>query len=126
MATFEFANEWRPTNSIDIPELGNFFLEAINEEETYYYYLSVRSSLGTSTIVWYGPVVPDVERLPAGYQIEFERFPFGDKKMIAWITKWLNDKVKKITGAYLIDQNKFKENYRDVMKYVTEYNDEVY
>ena len=104
MPIFDFANEWKPTNSIDIPDIGNFFLETIDEENMFYYYLMVKTCLGTSSILSYGPIVPDVELLPDKYSICFERIQFNDKKVMSWITKWLNDKNKKITAAYIVDE----------------------
>lgn len=126
MATIEFANEWKATNSIDIDELGNFFLEAINEDESYYYYLMVKSTLGTSSIIWYGPVVPDVQLLPAGYSVHLERMQFNDKKMQMWLNKWLNDRAKNITAAFTTTQDVFKQNFRDLLSYMDSYSNEVY
>lgn len=126
MATFDFANELRPTNSIEIPEIGNFCLEAINEDDGLYYYLLVKTSLGTSSIMHYGPVVPDVNLIPSGYSTNFERQKFNDKKINLWISKWLNDKNKKITAAYIIDETKIFDNFRDLSSYMKNYSDEVY
>ena len=74
----------------------------------------------------YGPVVPDVQLLPDKYQVSFERLSFNDKKIAGLISKWLNDKSKGITAAYIIDQNKFFDNYRDLKEYMNSYSDEVY
>ena len=126
MPVFYFANEWQPTNSIDIPDIGNFFLETIDEDNMFYYYLMVKTCLGTSSILSYGPIVPDVELLPDKYSICFERIQFNDKKVMTWITKWLNDRNKNITAAYIIDEDKFFNNYRDLKHYMKSYSDEVY
>lgn len=126
MPEFEFANEWKPTNSIDIDNIGNFCLEAIDEEDGFYYYLMVKTTLGTSTIISYGPVVPDVELLPDNYNINFQRLQFNDKKMNIWISKWLNDRMKKITGAYIIEEKIFKDNFKDILGYIENYSNEVY
>ena len=126
MATFDFANEWTPTNSVEIPDMGNFYLEAIDEENTEYYYLMVKTTLGTASIMWYGPLVPDVTLLPSGYEAKFERMPFNQEKIKGWISKWLNDRTKKITAAYIIDDQKFYQNFRDLQEYMLSYSDEVY
>lgn len=126
MATFDFANAWTPTNSIEIPEIGNFFLEGVDEENGLYYYLMVKTTLGTTSIMSYGPIVPDVALLPTTYQARFERIAFTEKKIKLWINKWLNDKEKNITAAYIIDQDKFVYNFRDLEGYMLNYSDEVY
>lgn len=126
MQTFDFANEWKATNSIDIDDIGNFSLEAINENDGFYYYLMVKTTLGTASIVSYGPIIPDVKLLPSGYNVNFERLNFNDKKMMMWINKWLNDRNKKITAAYIISDDDFKSNYVDIKEYIDNYSDEVF
>lgn len=126
MASFEFANSWVPTNSIDIPEIGNFCLEGIDEDQGLHYFLHVRTTMGTASIVWYGPIVPDIELLPSGYQAKFERLKFKDKEMFNWINKWLNDRIKKISSARLIEESTFQENFRDLSSYIDAYSNEVY
>ena len=123
---FDFANELKATNFIDIDNIGNFALEAVNEDDGFYYYLLVKTSLGTATIAYYGPIIPDLDKLPDHYSVNFERLLFNDKKMFMWINKWLNDKVKHITAAYIIDEDQFKANYKDVKEYIENYGDEVY
>lgn len=123
---FDFANELKATNFIDIDNIGNFALEAINEDDGFYYYLLVKTSLGTATVTHYGPIVPDINRLPDNYSVNFERLKFNDKKMMMWINKWLNDKNRHITAAYIIEENQFKENYKDIKEYIENYGDEVY
>lgn len=126
MTTFDFANTWTATNSIDIPEIGNFYLEAIDEKNGLYYYLMIKTSLGTASVMWFGPVVPDVELLPSGYTAKFERMPFNDKKVKNWINKWLNEREKQITAAYVIDEDKFMSSFRNLDVYMKSYCDEVY
>ena len=41
---FDFANELKATNFIDIDNIGNFALEAVNEDDGFYYYLLVKTS----------------------------------------------------------------------------------
>lgn len=126
MATIEFANEFVPQNLIDIPELGNFALEGINEKDGLYYYLLVKTSMGTSSIFSFGPIVPDVELLPENYSFTYQRIPFKDTKMKMIITKWLNDFKRKITTANVISEAEFIDNIKDIKLYINTYGNEVY
>lgn len=126
MTTIEFANEFVPQNLIDIAELGNFALEGINEKDGLYYYLLVKTSLGTSSIFSFGPVVPDVELLPENYSFTYQRTPFKDTKMKMIVTKWLNDFKRKISVANIISEDEFVNNIRDIKLYINMYGDEVY
>ena len=81
MATIEFNNEYLPQSLIEIPDIGNFALEAYNEKQGYFFYLMIKTMLGTATIVSYGPVVPQVTLLPESYSVNFSRVPFKDRKI---------------------------------------------
>jgi hypothetical protein len=126
MAVFEFDNEFVPQNSIEIEETGNFALEAINEEEGFYFYLLIKTSLGTTTAVSYGPVVPDFTRIADGYKAELVRFSYKEEKLNKFISKWLNDREKHITAAKIINQEDAMNEFRDLKSYIENYSDEVY
>lgn len=125
MPTFEFNQQLLPQSLVDIQELGQFALEGINEEG-YFYYLVVRTSLGTVTLADCGPVVPDITLLPSGYQTSLERMPYKEDKVSRAINMWLNDRSKKLTEAKVIDIEEAIAQFRDLGEYLTNYSDEVY
>ena len=126
MLNIEFNNQYVPQNFIEIESVGNVCLEAINEDDGLYYYLLIKTSLGTTSIFEYGPVIPDIDKLFDNYNISFIRQPFNEKKLNLFLKKWLNDKNKEITAAYVIDENKFLDNYKDICYVINEYGKEVY
>jgi hypothetical protein len=126
MPIIEFANEYMPTNAIDLEDLGNFYLQAVDEDKGLYYYIMCRTSLGTSTIMQYGPVVPDIELLPSSYQCKLERIKYDINKMIKYINNWINDFKKHITSACIIDKETFENNFKNLIDYMNSYSDEVY
>lgn len=126
MTSIEFDNEFVPQNIIDIPELGNFALEGINEKDGLYYYLLVKTSLGTSSIFTFGPIIPDVDLLPENYSFNYQRIPFKDTKMKMFVSKWLNDFKRKISIANIISEEDFISNIKDLKLYINTYSDEVY
>ena len=126
MLNIEFNNQYVPQNFIEIESVGNVCLEAINEDDGLYYYLLIKTSLGTTSIFEYGPVIPDIDKLFDNYNISFIRQPFNEKKLNLFLKKWLNDKNKGITAAYVIDENKFLDNYKDICYVINEYGKEVY
>lgn len=126
MPNIKFDNQYVPQNEIDVESVGNVCIEAINENDGLFYYLLIKTSLGTSSIFEYGPVVPDIDKLYDIYNISFTRQPYNDKKLLLFISKWLNDRMKKITCASVIDENKFLDNYKDMCYIIKEYGTEVY
>lgn len=126
MLNIEFNNQYVPQNFIEIESVGNVCLEAINEDDGLYYYLLIKTSLGTTSIFEYGPVIPDIDKLFDTYNISFIRQPFNEKKLNLFLKKWLNDRNKGITAAYVIEEKKFLDNYKDICYVINEYGKEVY
>ena len=126
MPTIEFDNQYVPQNFIEIESVGNVCIEAINESDGLYYYLLIKTSMGTTSIFEYGPVIPDIDKLFDTYIVSFNRMSYNEKKLNLFLKKWLNDKMKKITAAYVIEENKFLDNYKDIAYTINNYSKEVY
>ena len=126
MLTIEFDNQYTPQNFIEIESVGNVCIEAINEDDGLYYYLLIKTSMGTTSIFEYGPIVPDIDKLFDSYVVSFNRMSYNEKKLNMFLNKWLNDKTKKITAAYVIDESKFLDNYKDITYTIKNYSKEVY
>ena len=72
------------------------------------------------------PIIPDIDKLFDTYIISFNRLSYNEKKLNMFLNKWLNDRTKKITAAYVIDENKFLDNYKDIYYTIKNYSKEVY
>ena len=126
MLTIEFDNQYTPQNFIEIESVGNVCIEAINEDDGLYYYLLIKTSLGTTSIFEYGPVIPDIDKLFDSYVVSFDRMSYNEKKLSLFLRKWLNDRKRNITAAYVIDESKFLDNYKDIAYTIKNYSMEVY
>lgn len=124
--TIEFNGEFLAQSLVDIPDVGDFALEAYNEKEGYFFYLMIKTSLGISSVVSYGPVVPQVALLPKNYSVNYFRVEYKEKKIISAISKWINDRDKGITEAKLIDEKTFFEEFRDIKSYLECYGEDIY
>lgn len=125
MATFEFNQQLTPQSLIDIDEIGEFAIEATNDEGLFWY-LIVRTSLGTTTVASCGPVVPDVPLLPSGYSSSLFRMEYKEPKIEKTITMWLNDRNKLLTSARLIDIDEAIDQFVDLRSYLHNYSEEIY
>lgn len=126
MLKFEFDNQYVPQNFIEIENIGNVCIEAINETDGLFYYLLIKTSLGTTSIFEYGPVIPDIDKLFDNYNVSFNREQYNEKKLKIFISKWLNDRMKKITTANIIEEKTFLDNYKDICYTIKDYSNEVY
>ena len=126
MLKVEFDNQYVPQNFIEIENIGNVCIEAINETDGLFYYLLIKTSLGTTSIFEYGPVIPYIDKLFDNYSVSFNREQYNEKKLKIFISKWLNDRMKKITAANIIEEKSFLDNYRDICYTIERYGSEVY
>lgn len=126
MLRVEFNNQYVPQNILEIESVGNVCIEAINENDGLFYYLLIKTSLGTTSIFEYGPVIPDINKLYDNYLVSFNRMQYNEKKLNMFIIKWLNDRMKKITTANIIEEKVFLDNYKDIAYTIENYGAEVY
>lgn len=124
-AYLEYDQELQFMNGIDIADIGQFALEA-NNEEGFFWYLVVRTSLGITSLAECGPVIPDVELLPNNFKQGLTKMPFKEDKLIKAISFFLNDKSKKIIKAKEIEINDALNQFRDLKSYLENYGNEVF
>ena len=118
---FKFNNEYVAQSLIELDNIGDFCLEAINEDDLLYYYLMIKTVMGKSEIVSFGPIIPDMEELPSGYTCSYENIDYSDKRIFIYINKWLNDRGKKITSAKQISVKEFYDNIPDIKDCIQKY-----
>lgn len=124
-AYLEYDQELQFMNGIDIADIGKFAIEA-NNDEGFFWYLIVRTSLGTTSIAECGPVIPDVELLPNNFKQSLIKMPFKEDKLIKAISFFLNDKSKKITKAVEISIEDALNQFRDMKSYLENYGNEAF
>lgn len=117
MATFEFNNQFVPQSLIDVENIGQCAIEASNDEG-YFWYLIVTTSLGTVTIASAGPCIPDVALLPSGYACSFYTMEYKENKLEKAINTWLNDRGKALTQAKIVEIEDALDEFRDVAEYL--------
>lgn len=117
---FDFNVQPKAQNYIDIDNIGEFCLDA-SSDEGIHYVIMVQSFYGKSLIATSGPFVPDIELLPSSYEIKLKEQDFNDGQICKIIDRFLNDPYKKITSAYLVDQDYALEQFRNVSEYLRNY-----
>jgi len=113
----EFNNQLMPQSVVEIDELGDFGLEAINDEG-YYYYVAVRCFQGMAVIATCGPIIPDVDLLPSGFSMSLSKTPFREDKMTKFLNLFLNDKHRLLTEARLISFEESISQFRELKDYL--------
>ena len=116
---FEFNKELVALDVIDIPRIGNFAISAEGEGGNAYF-IVIKTELGKSYIATCGPVLPEIEEIPENFNVNLTKIDYNEKKLVKIISMFLNDRMKGIYRAELIDSNKALDEFRDLGQYMKE------
>lgn len=122
---FEFNHQLLPQSILEVDEVGEFAIEA-NNDLGYYWYLVIRTILGTSIISTCGPVFPDIALLPSGFCMTLEKIPFKEEKLAKTINLFLNDRKKGLTEARIIDVEDGINQFRELKDYLKDLREETF
>ena len=119
------------SDEIELESVGNVCLKVTTSLDTLYF-LVLRTSLGETTSLEFGPIIPDLELLPDTMVITFKRFEFSEKSCNSMIAKFIanrrihniivkTEKVEIISYeealSYGIDPFKYLMNYNETSNY---------
>ena len=122
---FEFNNQLMPQSLLEVDNLGEFGIEAHNDLG-YYWYMVVRTILGTSIISTCGPVLPDIALLPDGFSMNLQKEDYKEDKIARIVSKFLNDFKKGITDAKVIDPIEAIDQFRELKDYLKTLREETF
>ena len=84
---FEYSCLKISEKELEIEDIGNVAIEASNG--AYYSYLVIRTSMGSTCIVEYGRIVPDIDKLPPKVSCSFDRIDYKESVITKRIEKFL-------------------------------------
>ena len=87
-ASYDYNTQTVLMSSIDVEDIGNCVLEAVDQNGCYHY-LIVSTANGYSKVVEWGPVIPDVDIVPSGYKSAYSYMSYSDSKIGGIIRKWV-------------------------------------
>lgn len=100
--TFEYLQRVIVDAQLDVENIGECVISGRNDigEE---FYLIIKTELGWTEVLEYGPCVPDLELLPYNYNISYNRFEFNQGKLERIIDKFLNNPKRFISQAQVVE-----------------------
>lgn len=100
--TFDYLQRVVVEGQLDVEDIGQCVLLGRNDlgEE---HYLLIKTEMGFSEVIEYGPSVPDLKLLPYAVTLKYNRFEFNQGKLEKIINKFLNDPKKGISQAEVTD-----------------------
>ena len=125
---FGYDIELLANKEIDIESLGNVCLEAIDSVNRCFY-LWIKTVVGESTILEFGPIYKEDELLPNDYEITFKRIDYSDGALMKVIQKFfrprkfIGNKKVKIEQVNFIDHDVALTYGINPFKYLQDYSD---
>lgn len=113
----EFNNQWTPQSAIEVNEPSNCAIECINLDGEYFY-IFTKTTYGTITLVFFGPVIPDIQQLPDGYSTQLKRMEYKPDKVLKEIQSYMNDKKRKISEASEVDPTTVFDYFINLKDYI--------
>ena len=114
---FEYMYKIEKQSSIEIENIGNCALDVYNDLG-FEWLLLVRTIEGTTEIIEYGPIVADLDYLPANVIYNYTRFDFKESKIRLRIEKFLTDGYRNITQAFEIEPQELKDKIKNLVEYI--------
>lgn len=126
--TFEYGESVLYDYELDIEELGQVSLKA--EDTTgLSYYLVIKTSLGFSSILEFGPLKEDATILPLFYDMTFKRIEFDEVKLKGVIRKFIGPRKKMktdISKVSVITTEEALDSGVNLIDYMRNYSEEQY
>lgn len=119
--TFEYLQRVVVDGTLEVENVGECVIQANNDfgEE---YYLIITTELGYTSILEYGPIVPDLDQLQPTYNIRYSNFEYSQFKIEKTIDKFLNEAKRLITQAKIVELEDIRENLINPIDKVFPYN----
>ena len=96
--TFEYLQRVVIDGTLEVDNIGDCVIQG-NNDSGEFFYLIIKTELGWTEILDYGPCVPDLELLASSYTIKYQRIEYNQGKLERIIDKFLNDPKRMITQA---------------------------
>ena len=117
MKQVKFNQQLEAQNNLDIESISNCCIRASNDLE-YYYYLIIKTIAGKTYFAECGPILKDSDRLPSGFINALLIFEYNERKLLAMINGFLNDKSKKVTEASVVDIDEALNNFKNLKEFM--------
>lgn len=101
---FEYDQQPVFMKNIQIDDIGNFALRC-NNSAGKEYYIVVKTYLGKTALMKWGPVYPDITALIENMELSFKKFDFKEYTIERETEKFINDGRAGINNVELISES---------------------
>ena len=116
--TFEYLYTTQSMDSIDVENVGEVCISAINTYLLQEYVLIIRTDEGRSKIIQYGPKFIELDAPPTSVSYTYEEFDFNQRKLINIIDRFINNPKFGISQVFIIEYEEAIEKIKDLVEYL--------
>ena len=111
---FDYLQRVTVDAQLDVEDIGQCVILSRNDlgEE---WYLLIRTELGFTEVLEYGPAVPDLTILPFAVNMSYNRFEYNQGKIERTIDRFLNNPKRLITQAEVTDVESLRSNIVNIV-----------
>ena len=93
---FEYSVQKTFNESIDVTDIGNTALRC-HGSKLDFYYIILKTVMGKTSIIKFGPVMPDIEVLFNDFSVSYKKIDYKENLIEKEVDKFINDYKKEIT-----------------------------
>ena len=110
---FEYLATKQYLDAIDIEDIGNVCLNALNDfgDE---YFLSIQTRLGWTEVKEFGPCTVDSNISSNYFNLLYIKYEYNENKIIKTIEKFINNDKRNITQIFFIDRKALLDRLKNV------------
>ena len=112
---FEFSVQKTFNRSIDIVDMGNTALKCTNYKMDNYY-LIVKTILGKTHFIKFGPVCPDIDVLLDDFSVNYKKIDYKETQVCREIDKFINDFKKEIDAIEEVTEYEAWQDFPDIQQ----------
>lgn len=102
------------TKSFDIADIGNTTIRAANENG-FEFYIATKTILGKTSILKFGPIMPDIEVLLDSFELSYQKIDFKEANIMKALNLYINDIKKKIVNLEEIIETELFDAFPDII-----------
>lgn len=112
---FEFSVQKTFNQSIDVVDMGNTALRCTNRQLDDYY-LIVKTVMGKTHFLKFGPICPDIDALLEDFSISYKKVDYKENVVYREIDKFINDFKKEIDNIEEITEYEAWQAFPEVQR----------
>ena len=113
---FDYSVQKTFNESIDIVDIGNTALRCTNTLMDNYYII-LKTIMGKTSILKFGPVCPDIETLLNDFSVSYKKIDYKEPLISKEIDKFINDFKKSITTIEEITEYEAWQDFPTIQQY---------